>query len=49
MSFLEILIFLVSIPGYIGDFIQLFEWISTYFKSKKKAKSTNLNASAQKT
>ena len=37
LSFFEIFMFLVSIPGYIADCVQLLGWISAYFKSKKKA------------
>lgn len=46
MNFLEILLFLASIPGYIVDMIQLLELAVSYFKNKKKGKGTSPKTNA---
>lgn len=49
MDFFGIIMFLVSIPSYIVDLVQLWEWISPYLMSKKKAKGTSYKANATNT
>lgn len=49
MDFFGIIMFLVSIPSYIVDFVQLWEWTATYLRSKKKAKGTSHKANATNT
>lgn len=49
MNFLEIILFLASIPGYIVDIVQLLELVVSYFKNKEKAKALADKTSATNT
>lgn len=49
MSFLEIIMFLVAVPGYISDFVQLLNLSISYIRKKRKAKALTQKVSAPKT